>query len=225
VRIHDLRIWARWLLTLGVVFVLPSAIVLTTADPPFTLKDDLQLGFSPVLQLPLESLRSGQAIRVSYVVPSSSQWDRIRRLQSHHGGGGYIALIADRLRGQALYFSSLEIEFSVLNHNADVALTPAGGAFLYEAFGGNIGFRFAVTSGDKLQFVVKARRPDRLPDAELLVQPYWDSTVKDTAEYGPDIDAMFKPVVTRAAQIGLMLLAAGAAVRAVAAISEPGRSG
>ena len=78
---------------------------------------------------------------------------------------------------------------------------------------------FAATPGDRLQIAIKARHPEALPEGELLLQRYWEWTAKDYAEAGRGIEAVLKPLVTRAAQFGLMLLAAGVALRAFTFIS------
>jgi hypothetical protein len=212
---------ARWLVVLGVVLIVPSALALTDADPPFTVDDDLQAGFTPIVRVPLEGLRSGATVRLSYVVPASSQWARIRRRQGPNNQG-YVVLVAGAVRGEALDFSPLGIEFSVVGSNGPLALTPTRNIFLYDDFGADIGRRFAATEGDRLQFAIKARNPERLPDGEFLVQPYWAS--QERLLFESDIDKALKRLVTAAARIGLILLVAGAAVNAVAAISGRVRS-
>ena len=192
---------------LGTILVVPSAVALSISDAPFTALDDLELGLSPIIRAPLETLRSGATIRLSYVVPSSSQWARIRRTQGP-GRQGYVALAADTLRGRALDYNALTIEFSVSSNSRPLVLMPTRDIFLYEPFGADIGLRFEAAAGDRLQFAIRASNPEKLPDGEFLVQPYWDSA-GDEAEAELRVDNEVKLVVTVAARIGLMLLVAG----------------
>ena len=205
-----MRSWARWLIVAGVLSIIPSALALIEADPPFTVDDDLQTGFTPIVRVPLEGLRSGATVRLSYVVPTSPQWDRIRRTQGPNNQG-YVVLVVGTARGEALDFSPVGIEFSVVGSNGPLTLTPTRDIYLYDVSGADIGLRFGPVPGDRLQFAIRARNPDGLPAGELLVQPYW--AAQDRLSVEREVDTTLKQVVTTAARIGLILLAAGVALQ------------
>ena len=217
---------SRWLLTVGVVLIVPAALTFTPILGPLSLDDDVPLALTPIARLSLDSLRGGGAVHLTYVVPESPQWDRIRQ-HERLGRHEYIAFVADKLHGQLLAFSPLAIDLSVIVGNAPIPLARSRtDPFLYTASTANVdaGRTFEAMPGDRLEIAVKARDAEHLPDGELIVEPYVDSAATDVSEIGRRVDAMFKPVVTRAAQIGLVLLVAGVAIRGVAAISGLVRS-
>jgi hypothetical protein len=208
-------------MTAGVVLIVPAALTFTPVLGHFTSDEDVAVAFTPIIRLSLDSLRSGGTIRFSYAVPGSVQWDRIRNNQSM-GDHGYIALVADTLHGQAMPFTPLGLELSVSSENKPVSLTPARtGPYLYASSDTrtDVGLRFAAMPGDQLHFAVKALNPERLPEGELIVQRYWEWTAQDFAGVGREIESVLRPFVTRAAQIGLILLGAGVVLRAFKFIS------
>jgi hypothetical protein len=196
----------------------PAALTFTPVIGPLNLADDVPLVLTPIVRLSLDSLRGGGTVHLTYVVPQSPQWDRIRQHErlGHHE---YIAFVADKLHGQLLAFSPLGIELSVVTRNAPVPLARSRtDPFLYASSSANAdaGVTFVAMPGDRLEIAIKARDAKHLPEGELIVEPYVDGSAKDVSEIERGLDAMFKPVVSRSAQIGLVLLAVGVALRAAA---------
>jgi len=194
--------------------IVPAALTFTPILGPLASSDDVEVAFTPIVRLSLDSLRSGGTIKLSYVVPSSPQWDRIRNTSSL-GDNGYIVLVADTLRGQILPFTPLGLDVSVSGGNTPLVITPSKNSpFMYQsATGGDVGLQFTAAPGALLQFAIKARNPEGLPPGELIVQPYWYWVAQDIAEIGRAVDSVLKVIVTMAARIGLILLVAGVALQ------------
>jgi len=220
-----LRVLARWLLASGVVLIVPAALTFTPVLGPLTSDDDAAVAFTPIVRLPLDTLGSGSVVSLSYVVPDSAQWDRIRKNGSM-GDHGYVAFVADTLHGKVLPFTPLGIDVSVSSRNSQIPVTHTdAGPYLYAPeTHHDVGLRFSASPGDRLRITISARNAGGLPEGELIVQPYWEWSARDFAEVSRELDRVLRPVVARAAQAGMLLLVAGVALSVFSATFGRARS-
>jgi len=158
----------------------------------------------------LDSLRAGNPVELVFWVPDSTQWKRIRQ-QRTMGDNGYIVLAASERGGKVIPFSTMDLAVSVSGAAGPIDLkkedhTPYG----YSSDTYDVGLRFHPLPRDEVRVRVTARGPDRLPNGELIIEPYWNWSAKDFG-VGASIDADLKPYVIRITQLGLVILAAGVA--------------
>ena len=82
--------------------------------------------------------------------------------------------------------------------------TPYG----YSSDTTDVGVRFKPAAIDELRIRITAHHPERLPEGELIIEPYWEGNVKDFL-VSASLDADLRPIIVRANQVGIVLLIVG----------------
>jgi len=208
---------AKWLTIVGTLLLLPGTFAF--ANREFSGVDDAVVALDSVLRLSLDSLRSGNTVGLYYQVPLSDQWERIRE-RANLDGRGYVIFVADAFPGRLIPFTPLGLEIDVLRQNQAVKLDRAEQIpYLFSSSNeGDVGVRFAVVPGDHLFVRVRASHPAALPQGELIVRPYWNSSARDYLQDTALADALIRPLLTKATYAGFMILLAGFVTRSVVAL-------
>ena len=169
--------------------------------------DDVAVAATPVVRISLDSLAVGVPCRLFVRIPDSAQWGRIR---AAWGDQGFVIFATDPARRSIIPFGTLNLEVEITGRDATVlskerpAEAPYGYSYASEA-----GFRFMPRPGDELTIVVKRSEPIALPDrrANFIVQPYWDSYMKDRM-VGAHVETEFGPYVNAVVvAVGVLMLA------------------
>jgi hypothetical protein len=193
------------LLWSGLLLLLPMACYV--GEPQPVGPEDLVVAATPVARLPLTGLRSGGPVRLSFQIPDSTQWARIRR---HWGPPRYLVFAVDNTGTTILPFASLHVSVDIRGrHGALVSERSTGRVHNYSQEHQDTGLRFDPQVGDELQLQVETHHTDTLPDGELIVEPYLESFTKDDA-VGVGVAELFKTVFTWSALVGIALLFAAA---------------
>jgi hypothetical protein len=202
------------LLAGGVLLLLPGACSLATSGPT---RDDVGVAFEKVVQVGLDSFRTGAPVRFSFTVPDSAQWARIRK---SWGDRGYIAL-GVRREGRTEWivpFSTLDLDLKVTRSGESLPLESATEPpYGYSSSGqGDHGVMFKPRPGDEVAITITARRSETLPAGDLVIEPYWDGYAKDHI-VGAMLESDLRPYVWSMTILGIGLLAASAALGIAAA--------
>lgn len=208
-----MRRWGRSLLVIGVALLLPGACAVATGT--LTDDDDAAIAFTPVVRLSLESLKAGAPLELSFRVPDSLQWKRIRQ-DRRMGDNGYVILATKKDDDRLVPFSNLNLEVEVSGRTGQFTLNKAD----YVPYGHfsdtlDVGRLFRPSPGEEVQVRLRAQTPRTLPTGELIIKPYWRGTAKDFL-VGASLDSEFQPIVVRMTQAGFGLLGLGLAVNVLA---------
>jgi hypothetical protein len=168
--------------------------------------DDVAVAGTPVVRVSLDSLAVGGSLRLFVRIPDSAQWRRIRAAWGDHG---YIIFATDPARRSLIPFGTLKLEVAFTGRDGTrlsqerPAEPPYGYSFVSDA-----GLRFLPRPGDEWTIVVKRSEPVALPEGELIVQPYWDSYMKDRI-VGAHVETDFGPYVNAVVvAVGVLMLVA-----------------
>ena len=197
------REWIRLSRIIGLALLLPGAC--TFATDSLNGDDDAAVAFTPVTRLSLESLRAGAPVGLLFSVPDSVQWKRIRQ-DRRMGDNGYIVFGASKGGRELVPFNTLSLDVAVSDGRGPLSLQPAEGAPY--GYGGtlDVGLRFHPLPGEEIQVRLTARRPELLPNGQLIIEPYWSGAVKDYL-VGASLDFDMRPIVIRITQLAFVLLA------------------
>jgi hypothetical protein len=160
----------------------------------------------------LESLRAGSPVEFIFRVPDSAQWTRIRKERTM-GDNGYVVLAATKRNDKLIPFSTLNLEVAITGRTGPVSQRAADySPYGYSSDTRDVGLRFQAPPRDELRVRLIARRPESLPNGELIIEPYWDWSAKDFG-VGASVDADYlRPFVIRTTQLALVLLVTAVAV-------------
>lgn len=168
--------------------------------------DDVAVAHTPVARVSLDSLAVGGSLRLFVRIPDSDQWRRIRAAWGDHG---YIIFATDPTRLWLIPFGGLHLGVTVTGGDGTSLRPerPAEPPYGYSSVS-DAGLRFAPRPGDALTIVVKRTEPVALPAGELIVQPYWDSYMKDRM-VGAHVETDFGPYVNPVVVAVAVLMLAG----------------
>lgn len=168
--------------------------------------DDVAVASTPVVRVSLDSLAVGGSLRLFLQIPDSAQW---RRIRAAWGDQGYIIFATDPARRSLIPFGSLKLEVAFTGGDGKTLTPeqPAEPPYGYSSVS-DAGLRFTPRPGDALTILVKRNEPVGLPEGELIVQPYWDSYMKDRM-VGAHVETDFGPYANAVVvAVAVLMLAA-----------------
>jgi len=168
--------------------------------------DDVAVAGTPIARVSLDSLAVGGSLRLFVRIPDSTQWRRIRTAWGDHG---YVVFATDPARRSLIPFGTLKLELAFTDGDGTPLPQerPAEPPYGYSSVS-DAGLRFMPRPGDELTIVVKRREPVALPEGELIVQPYWDSYMKDRM-VGAHVETDFGPYANAVVvAVAVLMLAA-----------------
>jgi hypothetical protein len=155
----------------GSVLLLPQVCAWTLFG---ALRDDVAAAFVPTVRVPLASLTEGTVTVVSFKVPQTAGWERIRRTW---GDPGYV-IVAAHGHGpvrDVVPYSSLNLSIHVATGADDLPLEVATKhPFLYSSDTRDYGLAFHAPAGRDVTVRVEALGPTVDANGELTIRPYWD---------------------------------------------------
>ena len=200
--------WRHALVVWGLFLLLPGVYTSGIFGPS---SEDADISFTPVVRLPLDSLKKVGSASVIFTVPATDQWARIR---DGWGDPGYIVFgLAASDSSSVLSWSSLGVEVKASTARGPLHVEVAKHApYAYSTDAQNPGVVFRPQPGEKVRLDVTVRNPRALPDGELVVRANWDSSAKDHA-VGIAFNVDARRYVRWSSLCGVVLLVAAALIR------------
>lgn len=200
--------WRHALVVCALLLLLPGVYTSGIFGPS---TEDAAIAFTPVARLPLDSLRKVGSTSLVFGVPATDQWARIR---DGWGDPGYIVFaFAERDSSSVLSWSSLGVEVTASTGRGPLEVEAAKHApYAYSTDAQDPGVVFRPGPGEKVRLDVKVRNPSALPDGELVVRAYWDSSGIDHA-VGVASNVDLRRYIRWCSMFGVLLLLAAALIR------------
>jgi hypothetical protein len=193
---------------LGVVFLAayPLARISEVRE-----RADIHRALSPLMDAPLDSLRSTAGREFELTVPSDSQWRRIVRRM---GPPAFLAVPAttEEMRNRQTYAASdVGLSLRVTRNGSPVTLTPTSDTpYAYSAHTQNNGFKFTAEAGDQIAVWARVTGSQLPPESKLILVADWGNLNTwdwvDGAAMGYGVLTLLSSV---AAALGLALIGGG----------------
>jgi hypothetical protein len=199
------------LTVLGVVFLAAYPLVRISEVRE---RADIHRALSPLVDAPLDSLRSTAGREFELTVPNDSQWRRIVRRM---GPPAFLAVPAttEEMRNRQTYAASdVGLSLRVTRNGSPVTLTPTSDTpYAYSAYTQNNGFKFTAEAGDRIALWTRVTGSQLPPKSNLILVADWGNLNTwdwvDGAAMGYGVLTLLSSV---AAALGLALIGGGVVI-------------
>jgi hypothetical protein len=159
------------LTVLGVVFLAAYPLVRLSE---LRERSDIHRALSPLVDAPLDSLRSTAGREFALTIPSDSQWRRIVRRM---GRPAFLVVPAtsEEIRNRQTYAASnVGLSLRVTRNGSPVTVTPTSDTpYGYSAYTQNNGFQFTAEAGDRIALWAQVTGSQLPQESNLIMVADW----------------------------------------------------
>lgn len=174
-------------------------------------RSDIDRALSPLVDAPLDSLRSAAGRRFEWTVPNDGQWRRIVRRM---GPPAFLAVPAtsDEMSNRQTYAASdVGLSLRVTRNESPVTLTPTNDTpYAYSASTQNNGFKFTAEAGDRIAIWARVTGSQLPPKSTLILVADWGNlNTWDWVDGAAMSHGLLTFLASIAAALGLALIGSG----------------